>query len=139
MNRKIPDQLRKQLSEFFQQQSQVAAVYIFGSYGTEYQHPKSDIDLGIVFSFPILLSDEIVIDGNLSLHVASDREIDFVNLNNAPVPLQFRALREGLLIYEGNYIKHSEFIEQVLKANFEYQLRHPEFKYLSEQEVGHIG
>lgn len=139
MNRNISDHLREQLCEFFQHQSQVAAVYIFGSFGTEYQHPNSDIDLGIIFSLPIVLSSEIAMDGSLSLQVSVEREIDFVNLNHAPVPLQFRALREGTLIYEGNYLKHSEFIEQVLKANYEYQLRNPEFRYVTEGEESQFG
>ena len=133
MKRIVSPQLLAQLRDFFNQQPTVAAVYLFGSYGTEYEYHKSDIDLGVIFSLPMSLSDELEMDARLSLSVMTEREIDFVNLNNAPISLQFRALREGLLIYEGNYLKHSDFIEQVIKNHFEYQLNYPELSYFTQE------
>ncbi len=45
---------------------QVAAVYLFGSYGTEFQLPSSDIDLGIVFCDVPNLKDELELDAGIS-------------------------------------------------------------------------
>ncbi|WP_434509825.1 type VII toxin-antitoxin system MntA family adenylyltransferase antitoxin [Desulfitobacterium sp. AusDCA] len=139
MERTVSPQLLAQLRNFFSQQPAVTAVYLFGSYGTEYEHHKSDIDLGVIFSLPLTLSDELEIDARLSLNVTIDREIDFVNLNCAPISLQYRALREGLLVHEGNYLKHSDFIEQVLKSHFEYQLNFPEYGYFTHEEEMILG
>lgn len=134
MQRKADVVLCGQVIEFFKGKPQIAAVYLFGSYGTEFQHPHSDIDIGVIFSAPPTFREELAMDAELTLGVKTDREIDFVNLNKAPVPLQFRALREGLLLYEGNYVEHSDFIEQVLKAHFEFQLRYPQLHYIDPEE-----
>lgn len=139
MNRIISDELKMQLRDFFKSRPDVAAVYIFGSYGTQYQHNHSDIDLGVVFSNPVSFQEELKIDAKLSLAVATDKEIDFVNLKRAPIPLQFRALYEGILIYEGDYLFHSNFIERVLKMHYEYQLQFHEYKYVSEEKEGDSG
>lgn len=120
--------------EFFQSRVEVAAVYLFGSFGTEFEHPHSDIDLGIVFNRSVTLSEELELDVALSLHVGHDR-IDLVNLNRAPIALQFRALKEGLLVYEGDYYKHSDFIEYVIKAYPDYAIKYAAFTRDYEQAL----
>lgn len=112
--------------EFFQSRPEVAAVYLFGSFGTEFEQPRSDIDLGVIFGRPVTLAEELDLDAALSLHVGHDR-IDLLNLNNAPIAVQFRALREGLLIYEGDYLKHSDFIEWVLRRYPDYMIKFTAF------------
>ena len=116
----------KSWQEFFQTRVEIAAVYLFGSFGTEFERPQSDIDLGVVFTRPVTLPEELELDGALSLHIGHDR-IDLVNLNRSPIALQFRALQEGLLIYEGDYVKHSDFIEYVIKTYPDYAVKYAIF------------
>jgi predicted nucleotidyltransferase len=52
---KIEDKLPA-LEEFFDSRKEILAVYLFGSYGTEYQTNLSDIDLAI------LVSDSVTLD-----------------------------------------------------------------------------
>ncbi len=130
MKRSLHHELVKALQDFFKKENTVAAVYVFGSFGTEYENPMSDVDLGVLFSCPVSFADELDMDVRLTMSIHVNKEIDFVNLNRAPLPLQFRALREGTLIYEGDYLFHSNFIEYVIKNHFEYQLRFPEFRYI---------
>lgn len=111
---------------FFRERSEVVAVYLFGSHGTEFEHPDSDIDLGIVFSHPVSLSDELDIDAALSMVLHSDR-IDLINLNRAPIALQFRVLSEGLLVCERDYLLHSDFIERVIKQYWDYRFTYLRF------------
>ncbi len=120
--------------EFFQQRPEIAAVYLFGSYGTEFEHPQSDIDLGVVFTHTVSLSEELELDASLSVYVRHDR-IDLVNLNRAHISLQFRALKEGMLIYEGDYIKHSDFIEHVIKTYPDYAVKYSAFAKDYEQAL----
>jgi len=124
--RNIPDFKLKILEKFFAAQSDVAAAYLFGSYGTEYEHPKSDLDLGLVFRGKQKLERELQIETELSLLLKTDK-IDFVNLNLAPVALQFRVLSEGLLIYERDYILNSNFIECVLREYRDYSFHYTRF------------
>jgi len=125
--RKMPDELQS-WQEFFQSRIEIAAVYLFGSYGTEFEHPQSDIDLGIVFTRPVTLSEELELDAALSLQVSHDR-VDLINLNRAPIALQFRALREGVLVYEGDYYKHSDFIEFVIRTYPDYAVKYAIFAH----------
>jgi len=131
--RKMPVELQA-WKEFFQSRVDVAAVYLFGSFGTEFEHPQSDIDLGIVFTREVTLPEELTLDVALSLHVRHDR-IDLVNLNRAPIALQFRALKEGLLVYEGDYLKHSDFIEFVIKTYPDYAVKYAIFSHDYEQAL----
>lgn len=131
--RKVPVELLS-WQEFFQSRVEVAAVYLFGSFGTEFEHPQSDIDLGIVFTHPVTLAEELELDAALSLHVSHDR-IDLVNLNRAPIALQFRALSDGMLVYEGDYCKHSDFIELVIKTYPDYAVKYAIFAHDYEQAL----
>ena len=140
--RKVPVELPS-WQEFFQSRVEIAAVYLFGSFGTEFEHPQSDIDFGIVFTRSVTLTEELELDAALSLHVRHDR-IDLVNLNRAPIALQFRALEEGLLVYEGDYFKHSDFIEFVIKTYPDYAVKYAIFAHdyeqaLKEEYDGHGG
>ena len=138
--RKIPMRELKSWQEFFLVRDEIAAVYLFGSFGTEFEQPQSDMDFGVVFSRPVTLAEELELDGALSLHVGHDR-IDLVNLNRAPIALQFRALHEGELVYEGDYVKHSNFIEYVIKTYPDYAVKYAVFTRDYEQalkeEYGH--
>jgi len=104
------------LKGFFVQYPSVAAVYLFGSFGTEHEHPFSDIDLGVIFAPEgMSLQEEMSMEACLSVLLARDR-IDLVNLNKAPLKLQYRAIAEGELIFEGNYKAHSDFLERTYKG-----------------------
>ncbi len=108
------------LQEFFQNQKNIAAVYLFGSFGTEFAHSFSDIDLGIVFQPPdVGLMNEMKLEADLTRLLNKD-EIDVVNLNKAPVSLQYKAVTEGELLHEGSYEAHSDFLEMVYKRYLDY-------------------
>jgi predicted nucleotidyltransferase len=124
--RDISLNLLQVLKDFFGAYPEVVAVYLFGSYGTEYEHAGSDLDLGVVFRGKTKLQYELQIEADLSSLLKSDR-IDFVNLNCAPVALQFRVLSEGMLIYEGDYILNSNFIEHVLREYRDYSFHYARF------------
>ncbi|HBW37452.1 type VII toxin-antitoxin system MntA family adenylyltransferase antitoxin [Desulfosporosinus sp. BICA1-9] len=139
--RKLPVELQS-WKEFFQARVEIAAVYLFGSLGTEFEHPQSDIDLGVIFNRPVTLSEELELDGALSLHVGHDG-IDLVNLNRVSIALQFRALQEGILVYEGDYIEHSDFIECVIKTYPDYAVKYAifsrDYELALKEEYSHGG
>jgi predicted nucleotidyltransferase len=124
--RNVSPNLVQALRIFFAAYPEVVAVYLFGSFGTEYEHPESDLDLGVVFRGRVKLRHELEIEADLSTVIKSDR-VDFVNLGSAPVALQFRALSEGMLVYEGDYILNSNFIEHVLREYRDYSYRYARF------------
>ncbi|MBC2723522.1 nucleotidyltransferase domain-containing protein [Desulfosporosinus sp.] len=139
--RKVSVELQS-LQGFFQTRVEIAAVYLYGSHGTEFEHPRSDIDLGVVFTRQVTLSEELELDGALSLYSGNNR-IDLVNLNRSPIALQFRALQEGVLIYEGDYVKHSDFIEYVIKTYPDYAAKYAlfarDYELALKEEYSHGG
>lgn len=109
-----------ELQEFFRNQRDIAAVYIFGSFGTEFEHQFSDIDLGVVFSTEqVHFEDELRLAALLSQLLKRD-DIDVINLNKAPINLRYRVVSEGVMIIEGNYEIHSDFLAQTYKRYLDY-------------------
>ena len=114
----------EELKNYFSEQEDILAVYIFGSYGTEYQTPLSDVDFAVLFKkeAEINLMREMEIMSQITL-ITKVEDIDLVNLNQAPVLLQHKAIKEGNLIFEREENKVSEFIEYVLTYYYDAKIR----------------
>lgn len=84
-----------------------------GSYGTEMQREDSDIDIDIALLFdqPIGIMEEMRIACELSEIVQFDN-VDTINLLNAPITLKFKVIDEGRTIYEQDYYKVCDFMEE---------------------------
>ena len=58
---------------------------------------------------------------NISEFIGTDR-VDLVNLNKAPLNLQFKAISEGKIIYEREYITTCDYIEKVIDLYQDYAI-----------------
>ena len=131
----------EELKDYFLKQEDILAVYIFGSYGTEYQTPLSDVDFAVLFKqeAEINLMREMEIMSQITL-ITKVEDIDLVNLNQAPVLLQHKAIKEGKLIFEREENKVSEFIEYVLTYYYDAKIRsevfNQEYRESLEEEYG---
>lgn len=69
------------------------AIYLFGSHGTEHQHPGSDLDLAVLPSKPL---DPLVLF-NLSNRLSEmvGVEVDLVDLDTASTVMRKEVLRTG--------------------------------------------
>src|SRR5689334_4580192 len=79
--------------------SQVAAVYLFGSYARGNPRPDSDVDLGLLYVEPpagTLLAQPFLLEGELSN--ALGRAVQCVVMNLAPPDLVHRILRDQQLL-----------------------------------------
>lgn len=133
--------LTEKVKKALASQNDIAAVYLFGSYGTEFQNEYSDIDLGIVFISGVKtgLRRELELEIALSLVLETDH-IDLINLNRAPIQIRHRAISEGRLIYEADYITTSNFLEDTYRyyLDFAYHLgsfNHERSKALKEAYI----
>lgn len=92
-----------ELEKALADEASVAAAYLFGSYARGDFREGSDIDLGVVFKeFPPKVLLGPVSDVHGRLETALNREIDLVAMNDAPVDLVHRILRDGVLVNEGD-------------------------------------
>jgi len=107
----------------FAARDDVAAVYLFGSFGTEFQGKYSDIDLGVVYrpGEQPDLRRELQLEAELSLLLGTDY-IDLVNLNRAPLQLRFKAISQGKILYEVYPDELSDFLEETYRLYGDYQV-----------------
>jgi predicted nucleotidyltransferase len=95
--------LGQHIVDVFSSRSDVAAVYLFGSTARGTARDGSDIDVAVLFDAPpprTLSGPRFVIEGELE-H-ARGKPVDLVVLNDAPVDLRTRVLRDGRLLVERN-------------------------------------
>lgn len=102
----------KDLQTYFKANSNILAVWIIGSYKTKYQTEDSDIDIAILLDKNISLLDEMSLSCNIS-DIINFEDVDIINLTKAPITLQFKTLKEGRQIYEGDFLKLSDYMEWV--------------------------
>jgi uncharacterized protein len=79
----------------------VVAVYLFGSMARGTAKADSDVDIAVLFSSappPRLDGPRFDLEGDLER--ALGRRVDFVVLNDAPVDLRIRVLRDGRLLLD---------------------------------------
>ncbi len=109
------------LPDFFSKRPGVMAVFLFGSYGTEYQTEHSDIDFAVLSDPCLDIGAEAEVLVGLTDILGTDR-VDLVNLNKAPLNLQFRVVQTGRIIYEKDYITTCDFIERVADRYQDYAI-----------------
>lgn len=92
-----------------------AAVWLFGSRARGDHRPSSDWDIAVL-PRP---TGEDSLQRRLRLTIEAadaaglvDEEIDLVTLDDAPVLLAFRVVREGLLLADGDPVTRCTFVEQ---------------------------
>ena len=114
------------MTNFFNYYKNINTVYIFGSHGTEYENDRSDLDLGILFLKP----PEILRQMNLEAEIEEiiGQEVDIVSLNKCNILLKYKVIKEGEKIYEQDEIKTADFIENVLKYYFDYNIKMKRFR-----------
>jgi predicted nucleotidyltransferase len=75
----------------------VLAAYLFGSVARGGAGPLSDLDVAVLLCDP---ADDVVgrLGDALCRRLGTDR-IDVISLRRSPVPLRYRVVREGILVF----------------------------------------
>lgn len=102
------------LAGLFETMPEVQTVFLFGSYGTVYQTPLSDIDFAAYYNREQTLKDEAALLNRLASALDTD-QVDLVNLNKADLVLRFRVINEGRIVFERNPASTSDFMESVIR------------------------
>lgn len=77
------------------------AIYLFGSWGTEYERPESDVDIAMLLPAPQAkkAGSLILTDLHYALQSLLNREVDLINLRQAPTVLQKEVVMAGRRIF----------------------------------------
>lgn len=102
------------LAGLFETMPEVQTVFLFGSYGTVYQTPLSDIDFAVYYNREQTLKDEAALLNRLAIALDTDH-VDLVNLNKAHLVLRFRVINEGRIVFERSSVATCDFIESVIR------------------------
>ena len=100
-NPAVDASLEQRIAAVFSSRSDVTAVYLFGSAARGTASAGSDIDVAVLFDARpprTLDGPRFVIEGELERALGAP--IDLVVLNDAPVDLRTRVLRDGRLLVE---------------------------------------
>ena len=106
----------------------LAAVYLFGSYGTAYQTPLSDVDLALVFREGAVpaVNEETALRGSI-LDALGEEDVSITVLNRAPALFQFRVLATGRLLYRADARALADFIARLLTRHADFQIDYDHF------------
>jgi predicted nucleotidyltransferase len=106
----------------------LVAAWIYGSYGTPYQTPLSDLDLAVLYRPDRLpaLRDEWQLQQRIAELLKED-DVSVLVLNRAQVILQFKVLAEGrrLLCRDSEVL--ADFTERILSEHSDFMIDHRRF------------
>jgi predicted nucleotidyltransferase len=93
----------------------LAAVYLYGSYGTPFQTPLSDVDIALIFGEEIEPSSapQVELIGRVAGALHED-DVSVTILNRAPLAMQHSVLAEGRPLLILDEIAHADFVERTI-------------------------
>ena len=81
----------------------IVAAYVFGSVARRTSKPSSDVDIAVVFAVPPAPTlSGLALDSQADLEQMLGCPVQLVVLNDAPVDLVHRVLRDGELVHESD-------------------------------------
>ncbi len=83
------------------------AIYLFGTYGTEYERKDSDVD--IAFLSAHTAESELVSQATDALSDILHRDVDLIDLQNAPTSFRHVIVEEGECLVCSNSLLREEF------------------------------
>lgn len=122
------------LKDYFAKQTDVVAVYLYGSFAEDRIHPRSDIDFGVLFNKPIKTFNRLgqVYSDLCDLKLPNEPDVRDLDLKESPAYLM--NVIKGKLIYSRDDNKRVEFEVEVLRRYYDTErLRQIRFYYLDQR------
>lgn len=106
----------------------LAAVYLFGSYGTEYQTALSDVDLGFVFSRDRVPDADahLALIGTVTGALQED-DVSVTLLDKAPLAFRHSVLATGRPLFVYDDVVLADFVEETIDRYLDYQIDYEPF------------
>lgn len=106
----------------------LVAAWIYGSYGTQYQTPLSDLDLTLLYRQDKVpdLSEEGRVWSRIT-QILHEEDVSVTILNRASILLQFQVIKTGRKLVCRDPVALADFVEWVLSRHADYAIRHRKF------------
>jgi predicted nucleotidyltransferase len=108
---------RDEIARLLEADVRVAYALAFGSAARAASHAGSDLDIGVGLAPGARLDPIEIGDLIARLEAAAGRDVDLVDLGQAPPGLAYRAFRDGQLLFERD---HARLVEHKTRAIVEY-------------------
>jgi predicted nucleotidyltransferase len=117
----LANEAADRLRAVFAARPAVRGAYVFGSVAAERTWSGSDLDLGIVVDEAAWdPSDKVPLIGECMDAARRDR-VDLVVLNDAPLVLQFEAVRPNVVLYAADDFDPGAFSSKVLRMYWDFR------------------
>lgn len=119
---------REDLLRYLEGLDGLVAAWIYGSYGTPYQTPLSDLDLAVLFRQDRV--PDLSGEGKLHMDLARilhEEDFSVLILNRAPVRFQFRVLETGRQLVCRDPLALADFVERVISHHADFIVDHQRF------------
>ena len=117
--------LQQYISEIIQKDSDIFAVYVFGSVARAQEKDSSDIDLAFLLDEDHYKKDAFMATSPAYLAAAKasmkfDRKTDVVILNSASIEMAYQIITGGIRIYEKDKIQPLEYEIKIRGMYFDF-------------------
>ena len=142
---KLPKNVIDRIPELIEQikkDTDVVALFSFGSLATGDLKPLSDLDFGILVSGKLDKQERF--DKHLDLigifnSVLQTDEVDLVLMNDAPMRFSHNIIKSGKLLYCSNKSELTDFIEKIVKLYLDFRFFRDEFDDSFLKGIGYSG
>ena len=117
----LTDRHADRLRGVFAAHPAVRGAFVFGSVATGHARERSDLDLGIVVDAEQWDRDDKVPLISDCMEAAERDWIDLVVLNDAPLVLQFEAVRHHNILYEAAGFHAASFVSKVVRMYWDFE------------------
>lgn len=96
----------------------IAGIYLFGTFGTDYERKDSDIDLAILGE---KVPDTVAL-WNIAQEIAQaiHRDVDLINLGESSTVFRYQVITEGKRIFTSNTLLCDQFELQALSRYYHF-------------------
>ncbi len=105
---------------------EIKHLLLFGSLAAGNATSLSDIDISYIADRPVTFTNELDLLSYLNRTIGTD-EIDVTDFNKAPLPLQYKILSEGKVIFSINPIEIANLKEKIFPLYFDFKYYQNEF------------
>ena len=143
--RKVPSDVTAKVPEIIERVSkdtEIVALYVFGSLATGDLKPLSDLDFGI------LVNKQLDKEKRFAKHLDliglftktfRTEEIDLVVMNDAPLRFSYHIIKSGRLLHCADFTELSEFVEKAVKLYLDFKFFRDRFDEAFLEGVGYYG
>lgn len=125
--RKIPEDIHiriQHLGDFFLKEPNILFAYLFGGLLKKTPGPMSDVDLAVYVKNPKKL-DYLKLFGEIS-RILGTEEMDLILLNEAPLSLMGRILRNRKVLIDKNPFLRQKYESLTLRKYFDFAIKERE-------------